>query len=145
MGTFCTLPIEPLHNMTGIPPLSHMMTKLMHSYFIRLRVMPMHAKVRSILTDDQCHYWPSYISPPMNLTWASQGLEDTTYQPVDLCTAGIWTHPRLTYVHSPPSDTILRHKESLAHKHRGDIYIIISPTTHDDSAVVTLQAGRKIV
>ena len=52
MGTFHTLPIEPLHNITRILPLSHVMTKLMHSYFIRLRVMPMHTKVQSVLTDN---------------------------------------------------------------------------------------------
>jgi hypothetical protein len=64
-GTFHTSPLEPLYNMTGIPPISYVMTKLMHSYFIRLRAMPLHAKVQSVLTDNQCHYWPNYVSPPL--------------------------------------------------------------------------------
>ena len=134
-GTFCTSPVEPLHNMTGIPPLSHVMNKLMHSYFIRLRAMPTHAKVQSIITDDQCRYWPTYVKPPTNLTWALQGLEDSTYRPVDPCTAGLWTHPRLTYICTPSPDITLRYKDSLAHKNRGDVHIIISPTTYNELPV----------
>ncbi len=35
-GVFRTTPTEPLHNMTGIPPLSYMLPKLMHAYTLRL-------------------------------------------------------------------------------------------------------------
>jgi len=35
-GVFHTMPTEPLHNMTGIPPLSYILPKLMHTYSLRL-------------------------------------------------------------------------------------------------------------
>jgi hypothetical protein len=31
-GTFCITPTEPLHNLTGIPPISYVLSKLIHSY-----------------------------------------------------------------------------------------------------------------
>jgi hypothetical protein len=54
------------------------------------------------------------------------------YQLVDPCTVGHWTHPYLTYICTPSPEVILRYKESLAHKQRGDAHIIISPTTHNN-------------
>ncbi len=72
-GVFHTTPTEPLHNMTGIPPLSYVLPKLMHAYTLRLQGLPPGAKVKTVLEMDQCRYWPAYITPPMNLHWASLG------------------------------------------------------------------------
>ena len=66
-GVFCMMPTEPLYNMTGIPPLSYMLPKLMHSYTLRLQGLPPGAKVKTVLETDQCCYWPDYIIPPTNL------------------------------------------------------------------------------
>jgi len=55
------------------------------------------------------------------------------YWPVNLCIAELWTYLCLTYVYTPSTDTILKHKESLAHKHGGDIHIIITPTIYNDA------------
>jgi hypothetical protein len=35
-GVFCTTPMEPLHNLTCVPPIPYLMDKLMHSYSHRL-------------------------------------------------------------------------------------------------------------
>ncbi len=63
-GVFCTTPIEPLHNMMGIPPISYMLPKLIHAYTLRLQGLPPRAKVKTVLEMDQCRYWPEYITPP---------------------------------------------------------------------------------
>ena len=36
-GVFKTTPVEPIHNLTGIPPISHVLPKLMHAYTNRLK------------------------------------------------------------------------------------------------------------
>ena len=66
-GVFHMMLTEPLHNMTGIPPLSYVLPKLMHTYTLRLQGLPLGAKVKTVLEADQCHYWPDYITPLMNL------------------------------------------------------------------------------
>jgi len=64
---FRTTLVEPLHNMTGVPPISYMLPKLMHSYALRLQGLPLGTKVKTVLEADQCRYWPEYINPPTNL------------------------------------------------------------------------------
>ncbi len=81
--------MEPLYNIIGIPPISYMLPKLMHTYSLRLQGLPLGAKVKTILKTDQCCYWPDYIIPPTNLCQASTGLSPSTYHPIDPCTAGI--------------------------------------------------------
>ena len=66
-GIFKTMPIDPLHNLTGVPPISYVLPKLMHSYSNRLQGLPAKARVRTILSDDQCRYWPDYLTPMTNL------------------------------------------------------------------------------
>src|SRR6266851_819648 len=87
-GVFQTTLVEPLHNMTGIPPISYVLPKLMHAYSLRLQGLPLEAKVKTVLETDQCCYWPDYITPPTNLYQASSGLSPSTYCPLDPCTAG---------------------------------------------------------
>ncbi len=65
---FKTTPTNPLYNMMGIPHISFLLPKLMHAYTLRLQSMPLHTLIRTVLTDDRCHYWPSHVSPTTNLT-----------------------------------------------------------------------------
>ena len=62
-GVFHTTLVEPLHNMTGIPPISYVLPKLMHTYSLRLQGLPPEAKVKTVLETDQCQYWPDYATP----------------------------------------------------------------------------------
>jgi hypothetical protein len=67
-GVFKTTPIDPLHNLLGILPISYLLPKLMHTYTLRLQGLPPNAKVHTILTSDQCQYWPDYVNPITNLS-----------------------------------------------------------------------------
>jgi hypothetical protein len=127
-GVFKTTPIEPLQNLTGIPPISYLAKKLMHAYSHRLRGVPPNAKVRTILLDDQCRYWPKYLEPPTNLSRASANLGPSTYRPLPLCTARRWEHTRLTYVHEPNTSMISHHKESMERREVSHIHIFICYT-----------------
>jgi hypothetical protein len=51
-GVFKTTPIDPLHNLLGVPPISYVLPKLMHSYTLRLQRLPSNAKVRTVLDAD---------------------------------------------------------------------------------------------
>jgi hypothetical protein len=55
-------------NLLGVPPISYVLPKLMHSYALRLQGLPPNAKVCTVLDIDQCRYWPTYINPPTNLS-----------------------------------------------------------------------------
>ena len=92
-GVFKTMPLNPLHNLLGVPPISYVLPKLMHSYDLRLQDLPPDAKVHTVLDTDQCHYWPTYINPSTNLSQASLGIGPSMYWPKDPCTARIWSHP----------------------------------------------------
>jgi hypothetical protein len=60
-GVFKTTPIEPLHNLTHIPLIPYLIGKLIHSYALRIWALPPNTKVCTVLSHDQCHYWPDYI------------------------------------------------------------------------------------
>ena len=126
------MPTEPLHNMTGIPPLSYVLLKLTHAYSLRLQGLPPGAKVKTVLMTDQCHYWPKYITPLTNLHWASSGLGPSMYWPLDPCTAGLWAHPHLHYDPQPLSSPETGQlKEALVSlPHDLTLFIFISPTSH---------------
>jgi hypothetical protein len=124
-GVFCTTPIEPLHNLTCVPLIPYLMDKLMHSYSHRLRNLPSSAKVHTILTTNQCCYWPEYVNPTTNLTRVSNDLgEAVTRAPVP-CTVGTWTHPRFTHVPNPPPYIIAHYKESMAHQEAANTHVLI--------------------
>jgi hypothetical protein len=53
-GVFRTSPVDPLHNLTAIPPIAYLLKKLNALYTNRLRAMAPNAKVRSVLTNDRC-------------------------------------------------------------------------------------------
>ena len=129
-GVFKTTPIEPLHNLLGVPPISYVLPKLIHAYSLRLQGLPPDAKVRTILLTDQCRYWPDYVNPPTNLSRASLRIGPSTYRPKALCTAGAWSHPRVAYEQTPPNPTA--HKNDLAHPRESDTHIFIFTYTHRD-------------
>jgi len=130
---FRTTLTEPLHNLTGIPPISYMSPKLMHSYALRLQGLPLGAKVKTVLMTDQSQYWPDYITPLTNLCWASSGLSPSMYHPIDPCTAGLWEHPQLQHNPQVPSSLDTEHlKEALTHMpYHLTVHIFMHPTVID--------------
>jgi len=124
-GVFRTTPIEPLHNLTRVPPIPYLIDKLMHSYAHRPQDLPSSAKVCMILTTNQCRYWPEYVNPITNLTRVSHGLGEATHRAPVPSTAGTWTHPRFTHIPKPPPHITAQYKESMAHPEAADTYIII--------------------
>ena len=104
-GTFKMTPTNPLHNMTGIPPISYLLPKLMHAYIFRLQSMPPDALLYTVLTTNQCCYWPNYVTPLTNLCHTSAEVSLSTYQSIDLCTTGLWSHPHLIHSLSLASTT----------------------------------------
>jgi hypothetical protein len=145
-GVFRTTPIEPLHNLTRVPPISYVLDKLTHSYSLHLAGLPPQCKTRTVLTEDQCHYWPTYVRPPTHLTHISQALGPPTYHPtnLDLCTASSssWAHPRLHYLPKPPPHIIARYKESWEHQEVSDTHITITHTILQGQHVATYRIIR---
>jgi hypothetical protein len=131
LGVFKTTPLEPLHNLTGIPPISYLLDKLLTAYTRRLRAMPPNALVCTVLETDRCRIWPEYTNPHTNLYLASVNIGAPTYRPIGPCTVGTWTHPRLLY-NPEPSDSATRHyREVLIHPAPSDTYIFCFHLTHN--------------
>jgi hypothetical protein len=107
-GVFQMTPVEPLHNLTGVPPIPYLMTKLMESYTHRLQNMAPQAMVRRVLTEDQCCYWPGYVVPITNLARVSREVTTSTYCPLSPCHFGLWSRPGLIY-NIPHSEVALKH------------------------------------
>ena len=129
-GVFRMTPIEPLVNLTRIPPLSFVLPKLTHTFTLRLQGLNPRTKVRTVLADDQCCYWPKHFTPPTNLRLASAGITESTYRVMDPCTDGLWTHPRFTYVSELTTYAVELQKLSLAQQIPSDIHILIHPHTY---------------
>ncbi len=102
----------------------------MHSYSVRLGQLPPHTKVRTVLTMDQCRYWPDYIQPLTNLSCASLNTGPPTYRPPSLCTARTWAHPHLTYIPHPSVNTTCLYKQSRERREASNTHIYVTPTTH---------------
>ena len=107
-GVFKTTPIKPLHNLTRIPPIPYLMGKLMHSYTLRIQALLPNTKVGTILSHDQCCYWPDYIHPPTNLSRVSSYLGEIpeTHRAPAGGTPEAWAHPLLVHLPSPPPHVI---------------------------------------
>jgi hypothetical protein len=88
LGVFKTTPLEPLHNLMGIPPICYLLDKLLNAYTHRLQAMPPNAFVRTVLETDRCRIWPDYFIPPTNLHLVSANIGTSTYCPIGPCTAG---------------------------------------------------------
>jgi hypothetical protein len=125
------MPIEPLYNLTCIPPIPYLMDKLMHSYAHRLRELPHSFKVYTILFSNQCQYWPKYVNPITNLIQVSSNLGEAILRAPIPCTVGTWTHSHFTYLPNPPPHVTLCYKESMVHQEATDTHIfILHHTSH---------------
>ena len=130
LGVFKTTPLEPLHNLTGIPPIPYLLHKLLNAYTHRLWAMPPNALVHTVLKTNRCRVWPEYLNPHTNLYLASIPISATTYHPIGPCTAGTWTHPHLTYNPDPSVMTTQHHKEALIHLAPSETYIFCFHLIH---------------
>ena len=125
LGVFKTTPVEPLNNLTGIPPIPYLFDKLLNAYTHRLRAMNPNALVRTVLETDRCRIWPEYITPHTNLHSLSLNVGTPTYRPLSLRPGGRWSHPHLHYNPNPTDTTIQYYKEVLIHPAPGDVYIFV--------------------
>jgi hypothetical protein len=134
-GVFRTTLVEPLQNLTGVPPIRYLMTKLMDSYTHRLWAMAPQAMVRRVLTKDWCRYWPDYIIPTMNLTHASREVTTSTYRPLGPHRFRLWSRPGLTY-DTPNSEVALeRLKKSYKLRDAPYVHVIVVPYTHESRPI----------
>ena len=133
LGMFKTTPVEPLHNLTGIPPIPYLLDKLVNAYTYRLRAMPPNTLVCTVLITDRCRVWPNYFIPPTNLHSVSANISTTTYCPISPCTAGTWAHPKLAYNPNPSDTTIQHYRETLIHPAPSDTYIFCFHMTHNSA------------
>ena len=134
--------VEPLHNLTAVPPISYLLPKLMNSYTRRLGGMNPQAMVHSVLVHDQCQYWPEYVTTHTNLTRASSGIAVITYRPVDPCKTGLWTSPCLTHIPNATNHTIKAHKASLRNPSPSDLHVVIHPSSRDNTPVALYFISR---
>ena len=134
-GVFRTTPVKPLQNLTGVPPVRYLMTKLMDSYTNRLRNMAPQAMVQRVLTEDRCRYWPDYVIPTTNLTRASREVTFSNYRPLGPCRFGLWSRPGLIY-DTPHSEVALeRLKKSFKLRDAPYVHVIIVPYTHESCPI----------
>jgi hypothetical protein len=125
-GVFKTTPIDPLHNLTGVPPISYVLLKLMHSYSNRLQGLPAKAKVWTILSKDQCRYWPDYINPVTNLRAAFRAPSISPPQVEGQTSHDRWNTPRLLYLDPTPEHLLPIHRRDLRHPEPGSLHIFVA-------------------
>ena len=125
-GTFKMTPVDPLHNLTHVLPVCYMLQKLIHSYSNRLQGLPLNAKTQTILSEDQCCYWPDYIIPDTNLQCAFLYPSLTSYWVEGQDLPKAWNTPRFTYTHQPLQHTITTHRADFHALHPLHTHIIIS-------------------
>jgi len=138
MGIFKTTPIDPLHNLTGVPPISYVLPKLMHAYSNCLQRLPAKAKVRTILSDDQCRYWPDYITPITNLRHTFR--EPSIHPPrvEGQMSHNRWNTPHLHYLDLTPPHLIPEHCQDLLHPKPTTLHIFIVSAPSDPQVTVYL-------
>jgi hypothetical protein len=129
-GIFKMTPVDPLHNLTGVPPISYVLPKLMHAYSNHLQELPTRAKVRTILSEDQCRYWLAYVTPMTNLRAAFRA--PSIYPPrVEGQTShDRWNTPHLLYLDPTPDHHITTYHWDLLHPEPTTLHIFVatSPT-----------------
>jgi hypothetical protein len=130
-GVFKTTPLDPLHNLIHVPSIQYILEKLIHTYSNRLQGLPLNAKTRTILSEDQCQYWPDYIIPQTNLrrTFLFPSLTSQWVEGRDLQEA--WNTPHFTYTQYPTRDTPPSHKVDFKTLHPSYTHLVIS--THADT------------
>jgi hypothetical protein len=146
-GVFKTTPVGLLHNLTSVPPISYVLNKLTHSYSLKLQGMVPNAKTRIILYHNLCQYWPEYIHPTTNLTWAFLKPAESMYWPLNPATTGLWGKLRFTYLLTSPPHILTLHKCCLVEQDLHTLYIIVSPCIYDTQPLIIYKCffgGHKI-
>jgi hypothetical protein len=133
--------VEPLHNLTGVPPISYMLNKLKHSYSLKLQSTAPNAKTHTILYRDQCRYWPDYICPTTNLSLSFIEPAESTYQPLGTADARPWGKPGFTYLPSPPSHILASQKHHLCNQDFHTLHITVSPFIHNTNPLTLFQCS----
>jgi hypothetical protein len=140
MGIFETTPVKPLHNLTGVPPISYMLLKLMHSYSNQLQGLPVKAKVRTILSEDQCHYWPDYLTPATNLCNTFHALSIYPPRVEGQTSHDCWNTPRLIYLNPTPHYLIPKHRRDLLHPEPNTLHIFVASAPNDPHVAIYLSS-----
>jgi hypothetical protein len=146
-GVFKTTPVEPLHNLTGVPPISYVLDKLKHPYSLKLQGTALNAKTRTILYSDQCRYWPDYVCPSTNLTRSFIKPAESMYRPSSPDSNGLEGKPRFLYLPSPPPHILASHKRRLRERDFHTLHIIVSPYVHDTKTLAIYRSfpGGRII
>ena len=108
-GVFRTTPTIITENMIGIAPIKYLLPRIIHSFRNRITATNPHHILRSILTDDQCHYWRS--EPSTNLSLLLQGIGPSTYshiphqpwKPANVSFISLIPPPNITVLYYIPS------------------------------------------
>jgi hypothetical protein len=140
-GVFKTTPVEPLHNLTGVPPISYVLNKLKHSYSLKLQGTVPNAKTQTILYRDQCRYWPDYVRPITNLSHSFIKPAESTYRPLGTADAGPWGKPRFTYLPSPPPHIVASQKHRLRDWDFHTLHITVSPLVHNTKTLAIFRCS----
>jgi hypothetical protein len=138
---FKTTLVEPLHNLTGVPPISYVLNKLKHSYSLKLQGTAPNAKTRTILYHNQCQYWPEYIRPVTNLSFSFIKLAESTYRPLGTADSEPWGKPQFMYLPSPPPHVLESQKHRLRDRDFHTLHIIISPLIHNTKPLAIFQCS----
>ena len=106
-GSFCTTPINPLHNMLAIPPIWFTVTKYHAAFSARLSQLPPTTNLYTITTVDQS----AFFAPPTPIPTPLTSLLPSSFPVFHIPTRLTWSHPQvhnaLTLPKSKPcADTI---------------------------------------
>jgi len=137
-GVFKMTPIDPLHNLTGVPPISYVLPKLMHPYLNRLQGLPARARVWTILSEDQCHYWPDYVNPTTNLRAAFHAPSISPPRVEGQASHDRWNTPRLLYLDPTPDHLLPSHRRDLHNPEPGSLHVFIVPAPSNPHVAVYL-------
>jgi hypothetical protein len=141
-------PVEPLHNLMGVPPISYVLNKLKHSYSLKLQGTALNAKTHTILYHDQCRYWPDYVRPTTNLSLSFIKPAESMYRLLGTADAGPWGKLRFTYLPSPPPHVLASQKCRLCDWDFHTLHIMISPFIHNTKPLTIFRCffgGRTIL
>jgi hypothetical protein len=139
-GVFKTMPIDPLHNLTRVPPISYVLPKLMHLYSNQLQRLPAKARVRTILSDDQCRYWPDYLTPMTNLHAAFRTLSIHPPQVEGQMSHDCWNTPHLLYLDPTPHHLLPNHHWDLLHPEPTTLHILVVSAPSDPHVAIYLSS-----
>jgi hypothetical protein len=139
-GVFRTTPVETLHNLTRILPIPYVLNKLMHAHALHLQNLPANARVRTILSKDQCRYWPDYVQPTTLLT----RVFNATYTHFPRVEGQVLMDLRQTprFIHNPNPTTYqkTKYRHQLSTRKPPHLHIIISAMLRDNSHIATYQS-----